>query len=190
MSGNQPFSDSELITLLKKGDAVGYTEIYKRYFQLMFVFAYKKLRDEELAKDFVQDLFAQLWIKRVDILVEGNLVQYLYISLRSKLLNYFAHQKVEEKYVSFLGDFAGNYAGEQSDFSIREKQLAAYIEIQIQNLPSKMRRVFEMSRREHLSNLEIARVLNTSESNVSHHIANAVEILKTKINIIFLVFFL
>lgn len=190
MPNDHNLFDTELISLLREGDADAYTAIYDRYFQLMFVFAYKKLRDEELAKDFVQDLFAKLWIKRVDILIEGNLVQYLYISLRSKLLNYFAHQKVEEKYVSFLGDFAENYACEQSDFSIREKQLAAYIEIQIQNLPSKMRRVFEMSRREHLSNLEIARVLNTSESNVSHHIANAVKILKTKINIIFLLFFL
>lgn len=190
MTSEYNISDAELIALLREGDSAAYTQIYGRYFQLMFVFAYKKLRDEELSKDFVQDLFTQLWVKRMDILVEGNLVQYLYISLRSKLLNYFSHQKVQEKYVDFLGDFAESYAAEQSDFSIREKQLAAYIEIQIQKLPSKMRRVFEMSRKGHLTNLEIAHVLNTSESNVSHHIANAVKILKTKINAIFLLFFL
>ncbi len=190
MPNFQNLSDNELIALLREGDAAAYTEIYDRYFQLMFLFAYKKLHDEELAKDFVQDLFTQLWVKRLDILVDGNLLQYLYISLRSRLLNYFSHQKVQDKYVSFLGDFAESYAGEQSDFTIREKQLAAYIEIQIQNLPSKMRKVFELSRKENLSNREIAQALNTTESNVSHHIGNAVKILKTKINTILLPFFL
>jgi len=186
MPNYQNLSDNELIVFLKKGDAAAYTEIYDRYFQLMFVFAYKKLRDEELAKDFVQELFTDVWVKRDRILVEGNFIQYLYISLRSKLLNYFAHQKVESKYTDFLAHFANSHASEQSDYTIREKQLSAYIEKQIENLPKRMRNVFELSRRDGLSNREIAIVTNSTESNVSHHISNAVKILKSKIKIIVL----
>ncbi|RZJ91148.1 MAG: RNA polymerase sigma-70 factor [Chryseobacterium sp.] len=190
MNNYRIFSDKELIASLREGDSLAYTEVYNRYFHLMLVFAYKKLRDEDLAKDFVQDLFTQVWVRRLDILVEGNLLQYLYISIRSKVLNYFCHQKVQEKYLDSLADFDSTYAPEQSDFYIREKQLADYIETQIKRLPSKMRRVFEMSRKEHLSHREIAHTLNTSESNVSHHINNAVKILRTKINTLFVFFFL
>lgn len=185
----QTLSDNELIALLRKGNAAAYTEIYDRYFQLMFVFAYKKLQDEELAKDFVQDLFTKLWANAQDLKLEGNLAQYLYISLRSRMLDYFAHLKVQNKYIDFLADFSEGQVVGQTDHLIREKQLASYIELQIAKLPPKMREVFEMSRKRHLSNREIAQQLGTSESSVSQHISAAVKILKTKINFFLLLFF-
>lgn len=180
----QNLSDNDLIALLREGNAAAYTEVYDRYFQLMFVFAFRKLGDEELAKDFVQELFVSLWVKRERLLVEGNLAQYLYISLRSQLFNYFAHQKVQSKYIDFLGVYADGFAAGGSDFAIREKQLSDYIEGQIQKLPAKMRAVFELSRKDGLSNKEIADSLNTSESNVSHQISNALKILKSKLHLL------
>jgi RNA polymerase sigma-70 factor (family 1) len=190
MSGYKTLSDDELVILLKEGNRLAYSEIYSRYFYLMFVFAYKKLRDEELAKDFVQELFTKLWEKRETILENGNLSQYLYISLRSRMFDYFAHKKVQTKYIDSLKDFASANIVGHTDYLIREKQLADYIEKQVQLLPKKMRQAFEMSRKKHLSNREIAQELNTTESNVSQHISNAIKILKTKLNAIFFSFFL
>jgi len=189
MPNFQNLSDNDLIALLRDGNVAAYTQIYDRYFQLMFVFAYKKLLDEELAKDFVQELFVKLWVKRDTILLDGNLAQYLYISLRSRILDYFAHQKVQSKYVDFLAGFVGGDVVEATDHLIREKQLSAYIQMQIAKLPVKMREVFELSRKEHLSNREIATQLGTSESSVSQHISGAVKILKSKLNSFFLLFF-
>lgn len=185
----QNLSDNELVSFLRDGDAAAYTEIYDRYFELMFVFAYKKLQDEELAKDFVQDLFTKLWANAQDLKLEGNLAQYLYISLRSRIVDYFAHLKVQAKYVDFLAGFSEGRMVAQTDHLIRQKQLAAYIDMQIAQLPAKMREVFELSRKEHLSNREIAQRLGTSESSVSQHINGAVKILKTKINFFLLLFF-
>ncbi len=182
----QNLSDNELISFLREGDAAAYTEIYDRYFQLMFVFAYKKLRDEELAKDFVQDLFERLWIKRSTV-QEGNFVQYLYITMRSRLLNYFDHQKVQNKYVEFLAGFDSSYE-EGTDHVIREKQLNGYIEQQIAKLPVKMKAVLELSRKQHFTNKEIAKLTDTSESSVSQHIKAAVKILKTKLQVLFFLF--
>jgi DNA-binding NarL/FixJ family response regulator len=58
--------------------------------------------------------------------------------------------------------------------------MRAYIEKQIQALPPKMRRVFQMSRNENLSHREIAERLGTTEDNVSKHVTNALRILRTK----------
>jgi len=183
---NTKITDKELVILLREGNTEAYTEIYNRYFQLMFIFAYKKLRDEELVKDLVQDLFTKVWTKRDTITTEGNLIQYLYISLRSRIFDYFSHQKVQSKYVDFLANFAQTNS-ENTDHGIREKQLAPYIEKEIANLPKKMREVFELSRNEYLSNREIARKLGTTESNISHHIKSAVKILKAKLSILSLI---
>lgn len=186
MSGYQTFTDSQLVTLLRDGDHLAYTQIYKRYYFLMFAFAYKKIRDKDLAKDFVQDLFTKLWFKRETILESGNLSQFLYISLKTNMLNFFAHEKVEAKYIEALKLLASNPKANHADNKIRERQLSDYIEKQIQNLPKKMKEIFMLSRKEHFTNKEIANKLNTTESNVSHQISNAVKILKAKLNILLL----
>ncbi|MFN0257720.1 RNA polymerase sigma factor [Pedobacter ureilyticus] len=176
--------DIELLSLLQKENQAAYTEIFNRYFQLMFVFAYKKLRDEEIAKDLVQELFVKLWERRAVISVKGNLTPYLYTAMRNMILDYFAPQKVENRYVVFLTGYMANGRSMDSDALIREKQLKEYIEKQIQALPAKMRRIFEMSRKGHLSHREIAIALETSENNVSTQIMNAIRILKTKLSMI------
>lgn len=145
----------------------------------MFVFAYKKLNDEDLSKDFVQELFINLWNKRATISETGKLSSYLYISIRSRILDYFTHQKVENKYLEFLKNYQLTKY-EKTDHLVREKELADYIEKQIQSLPKKMRQVFELSRKENLSHTEIAERLDITENNVSQHLSNALKIFRIK----------
>lgn len=179
-------SDTDLITLLREGNHNAFIEIYNRYYYLLFASGYKKLRNREQTKDIVQELFADLWVKKETIFTTENLAGYLMVAARNKIFNLFEHQKVESKYIESLKDFAntGNIA--HTDYLVRKNQLNEYIEREIQALPKKMRRIFEMSRKENLSNRKIAENLNTSESNVSHHISNATKILRTKLGSIFL----
>ncbi|WP_316800218.1 RNA polymerase sigma-70 factor [Pedobacter frigidisoli] len=179
MNNCEHLSDYDLSVLIRNGNHSAYTEIYNRYFYLMFIFAFKKLQDEELAKDFVQELFINLWTKRESLSETGKLSSYLYIIIRSRMLDYFAHQKVRNKYVDFLKSYQQT-SDERTDHLIREKDLAKYIDEQIQTLPRKMRQVFELSKKDHLSNREIAQKLKISESNVSSQLANTLKILRTK----------
>lgn len=188
MSVDHNFSDNELIAFLREGNTAAYTEIYDRYFQLMFVFAYKKLRDEELAKDFVQELFTDVWKGRDKLIENTVFISFLYVSLRYKILNYFAHLKVEDKFAEFLSLRMDDVASERSDYLIRDKQLREYIEKQIEGLPSRMRRIFELSRKEYLSHREIAATLNTTEYNVSKQITNALKIIRSKVGRAILIF--
>jgi len=188
MFSYKPLSDTELLIQLKNGSHSAYTEIYNRYFNLMFIFAYKKIRDEDLSKDFVQELFINLWNKRETLSENGKLSSYLYISIRSKILDYFAHQKVQTKYLDFLKNYQIT-TNEQTDHSLREKELGKYIDMEIQALPKKMRKVFELSRKENLSHTEIAQKLQITENNVSQHLSNALKIFRVKLgNIIPLIF--
>jgi len=182
-------SDNELIQLLKESDHAAYTEIYHRYFYLLYVHAYKKLRDENQAKDIVQDVFATLWFKRESDLQLTNLAGYLYTAVRNRIFDLFAHERVKSKYIDSLDSYLTNRNSVSTDYRIRETQLNAYIEKEIQALPPKMRQIFELSRKEHLSHKDIAEKLATSENNVSTQITNALRILRTKIGIIGLIFY-
>ena len=105
MSVYQNHSDAELPQLLKESDHAAYTEIYHRYFYLLYTHAYKKLRNEEQAKNLIQDLFATLWFKREFSLPDSNLAGYLYTAVRNKIFDLFAHQQVESKYMDSLKDY-------------------------------------------------------------------------------------
>jgi RNA polymerase sigma-70 factor (family 1) len=174
-------SDNELINLLKGSDHSAFNEIYQRYFYLIFTHAYKKLRNEEQAKDIVQDVFASLWFKRETNIPTSNLAGYLYTAVRNKIFDLFAHQQVQSKYMDSLNDYMDTHVSTPADYRIRENELQHYINKEIEALPKKMREVFELSKKDNLSNREIANQLNTTESNVSQHVNNALRILKAKL---------
>ncbi|SDL56120.1 ECF sigma factor [Pedobacter sp. ok626] len=53
------YSDTDLLKLFQKGDAIAYREIYDRYWQLLFRFSGKLMQDNSIAEDIVQDI---IWV--------------------------------------------------------------------------------------------------------------------------------
>ncbi len=183
MSDYKTLSDSDLVARLKTDDALAYTEIYERYYYLMFVFAYKKLRDEDLAKDIVQELFTNFWEKRDGINSFNNFAAYLYTSIRNRVFDFIAHQNVSSKYLQSISEYSLTESNANTDHLIREKQLKAYIESAINELPIKMREVFLLSRKSELTYKEIAQKLSISERTVNNQISNALSRLKIKLGV-------
>lgn len=178
-------SDQKLLELLKLSSHAAFTEIYDRYFELLYVHAHKKLRDEYQAQDIVQELFADLWSRRDALGVAKDLPAYLITAIKHRIFDFFEHQKVVSKYIVSIKEYINTGSIAHTDYLTRERQLKSYIEIEIQALPAKMRQIFELSRKEHLTNRKIAEKLNTTESNVSQHLSNAIKALRTKLGSIF-----
>jgi hypothetical protein len=76
--------DQELIALLKNDDRDAFAEIYRRYWTVMYMHALKMLRDEDDARDIIQETFTALWLKRECINSDVNLAGYLFISTKNK----------------------------------------------------------------------------------------------------------
>ena len=171
--------------LLKNDDKEAFAEIYNRYKSVLQHHVYKKLGNFEEVKDVLQELFAQLWIKRKELPETTNLSGYLYVAIRNKVLNIVAHRNVSSKYVASLQQFI-NAGSEVTDLHIREKEFAEMIEKEINALPTKMQMVFQMSRKAHLSHKEIAIKLDISEQTVAKQITNAIKILRVKLTMLFL----
>ncbi|NII83081.1 MULTISPECIES: RNA polymerase sigma factor [unclassified Pedobacter] len=183
------YSDSELAFLLTQGDELAFTEIYNRFYGLLFIHASKRLNDDEEAKDVLHQLFESLWVKRLQVAPDGNLSAYLYTSVRNRVLDVFAHQKVESKYVDSLQDYI-DQDHVLTDYMVREKQMALLIEQEIDALPPKMREIFILSRKEHKSHKEIALELGLSELTVKTQVKKALRILKSRLGVVVYVAFL
>lgn len=177
MTARTELSDEELTALLKGGDQSAFAVIYNRYWRIMYAHIYKMLRDEDEAKDILQDVFSSLWINHAGFPEKGNLPAYLYVTVRNKVLNLIRSQKYRDDYLSSLAAFADEMSTETLDV-LNERDLMEAIEREIQNLPPRMRQVFEMSRKENLSHKEIAQRLGTSDETVKKQINKSIKAIK------------
>lgn len=186
------FSDEELTALLKQGDQIAFTEIYNRYWAEMYYHTFRMLKDEDSAKDVVQDVFSTLWLKSSALNANMKLSGHLYISVRNKVLNLVAQNKVRNDYLSSVAAFITQSVNDSLLFD--EREIIEIVEAEIKNLPPRMREIFELSRKDNLSHKEIAEKLNLSDQTVKKQVHNALKIIKNKIPMvesgIFVLFFL
>jgi RNA polymerase sigma factor (sigma-70 family) len=108
--------------------------------------------------------------------------------VRYKVFNLIDRKKVRSNYLSSLEDYIkkNEYSGE---YRVREKQMQELIEKEITSLPPKMREVFELSRKANLNYREIAEKLNISDNTVKKQMSNALKILRSRLGVIFDLFF-
>lgn len=185
------YSDQQLVLLLNQSDKTAYAEIYSRYQTLLFVYALKKMSDEEGAKDVVQEVFVSLWNVREKFNEEISIAAYLYRAVLNRILNVFRNRGVSQDYLNHLQYTLDNRAEHTADYLVREKDISALIELEISLLPDRMREVFELRRKSYLSNKEIAIKLNISEHTVATQMKNALKILRKKLGAsVFLIYFL
>lgn len=175
-------SDEELLKEYQAGNRHAFELIYNRYKGVLYFHAYKMLRDEDEAKDVVQELFIKLYSKAGIIYVRTTLSAYLYASIRNRILDIIAHKRIKTDYLASLEDFVhqGAYT---TDLLMREKELAFQIEKEVSLLPEKMRQIFEMSRNSNLSHKEIAAKLDISDKTVKKQISNALKLIKVKLHL-------
>lgn len=174
-------NDEGLFSRLKADDEGAFREIYERYFEYLFVQAYRRLNNKEEARDVVQETFTVLWDKREQIFITGSLAAYLFSAVRNRILNIISRKHVQSTYISSLQRFLDSGICE-TDHLVRSNQLKALIEKEMAALPGKMKQVFSLSRDKHLSHKEIATELNLSEQTVKKQVTNAIKILKSKLS--------
>jgi len=182
MDSYSDFPDSQLVDRLRSDDRAAFAEIYRRYKGPLYVHAFHRLQDREETKDLLQQLFATLWENRKHLNINGYLSGYLFTAVRNRVLKFVARQNVNSRYIASVQSTVNN-TSYQSDQLVREKELSAIIEKEISALPTKMREIFELSRKQHLSNAEIAEILDISEKTVRNQLNNALSILRSKLGL-------
>ena len=172
-------TDLALLDLLKEDSDDAFNEIYARYWDVVYAVACKKLNNKEEAKDVVHDLFMLIWIKRHSICITTTFIGYIYIILKNKLTDLNRRQTLRIKHddeVVKTHPFADNDVFEQ----LVSKDMAQQLQLEIQDMPVGMRKVFLMSREEQLSVNEIAGKLSISSQTVKNQITSALKRLRSK----------
>lgn len=172
-----------MITQLKKGNRMAFKVIYDQYWDDLFQAAYNVLKDENIAKDVIQEVFTDFW-NRIHHIEISNLSGYLYKAVRFQSLKQLRRAGLQDIHdLKFQEVLAVNNTQEQLDFN----QLEESIEKSLGELPEKYKEVFEMSRYYNMSNKQIAEKLNLSTRTVEWYIHTVLKHLRTSLTILVLV---
>ena len=180
------YTDIDLIKFLQSGDEAAFTEIYKRYWDILFYLAGKKLNDLHEAEGVVQEIFLDLWKRRehLNILALDN---YLVVAVKYRILNILAHRERKRRFQQFATE---NYpvADVSTDDWISFEELRSWLEKSVNQLPEKCRIAYQL-RDEGYSQKEIAAKMDISEKTVESHISKALKILRSGIGRVLSLFY-
>jgi RNA polymerase sigma-70 factor, ECF subfamily len=154
--------------------------LFKSQFSSLSKLAFTVVKDADVAKDIVQQVFIKFWHRQKELNVSGKVEAYLYRMVINFSLN---HIEKEKKYTR-LDPYSTNTL-EQADGQGNDNSVSEHREYKIRNaisqLPPQCQTVFSLSRFENLSNKEIAVHLGVSVKTVEKHITVALKTLRIKL---------
>ncbi|MFK5973997.1 MAG: RNA polymerase sigma-70 factor [Flavobacteriaceae bacterium] len=168
------YNDQELLRLLSLDKAEAFEEIYNRFAVNMFLYASNILKKKEVCEDIVQNIFVDLWSKREDLKIT-NLSSYLFRAVKYQVFNHFRNRKFTSENLIRLNiiDISIDIS-KKMEYDELEKIIDSYVD----ELPSRCKQIFLLSRYQHKSNKEIAEELEISLQAVKNQISKALNYIR------------
>ena len=171
------FLDNDLILLMKQGDSKAFTEIYDRYWNVLYNKAYQRIHNKEQAQDIVQNIFTDLWNRRECLKIE-NLQAYLHTAVRYQVFK-LIERKPQSYFIEHFEELIVSPV--HTDDLLLEKEVQNIIQLWIAALPSKRKEIFVQHYINNRSTKEIAQRLHVSTKTVQNQLHTASQSLRLRI---------
>lgn len=172
MANRISFQEEQLLAALKRGDEKAFALIYNAYVGKSYNFVYALVKDEETAKDIVQDTFIKVYLKRDTISKVSSFSSYLFSMLRNAVLDHFDSESVKHRYLDRLKYSSEDFADLVNE-DMNASELNERIESALSKMPRQRQHIFRLSRYKGVPNNEIARMFGISKRTVENHLTNA-----------------
>lgn len=173
-------SDKHDLNLLQQGSAEGFERLFFQYSGKLYNFMLKlSSGDTYLAEEITQRTFIKIWDIHEQINPTRSFISYLCTIAKNMLLNEYEHQTVEFVYREYASKFLSAKENNVTpEKELNRNLLEKYINQLTEELPPARKQIFILSRKEMLSNKEIAQKLNLSESTVHTQLSKALSFMK------------
>jgi RNA polymerase sigma-70 factor (family 1) len=151
------------------GQLESFTAIFNTYWKKLYVIAYRRLGDEELAKDIVQDVFVYFWKERQNIIINESLEAYLRRSVQYQIIAHFRKHTIHSKALSFLLEKMNEVEVNIRDI-LTEQDFANTVNSEVKEMPDTMQEIFKLRFKDQ-SIKEISEQLGLAEKTVRNNIS-------------------
>lgn len=176
--------DFLLLQKVKDGSKIAFNLLFEKYWQKAYSDAYKRLKNEEDAKDIVQEIFAKIWVNRQTQNIE-NFPAYLHIAIRNNVIKLLSKQKAIHPFFDILENVPQKNA--EADSGLLWNEFLQSYEALLQKMPSKRQEIFRLRYHENQTTKDISLQLGITRKTVQNQLGKAVQSLKVALRIISLV---
>ena len=173
--------EKELLVQIKQGNSKAFKTFHDLYYAQLGRIAFKKLGDNALTDDVVNEVFCAVWNNRERIDVDGNIDAYLNAILKKKALHYIRSKtRLLERYKHIAAQKTIESENVEEAYIVKETELR--INEAIKSLSPKCLEAFTLSRFEGLSYKEISEQMGISVRTVEKHMSKALSVLRAELD--------
>jgi RNA polymerase sigma-70 factor (family 1) len=153
-----------------------YRECWKSVFGIIFHYT----RDEEIAEEISQDLFASFWERREKIIIKTTVEQYLHRAAKLEAFDYLRTSSSHREHINcaLRNHCVGRNCTEEQ---VLFNELNGNLNLLVEELPCRCREVYRLSQDQGMSNKSIANFLMISEKTVEYHLYKAMNFLRNNL---------
>jgi RNA polymerase sigma-70 factor (family 1) len=181
-------SDEQLLLLLQDNNESAFEELYNRYWEKLIFVAANRLGSIGMAEEVVQEIFLNLWKRRLTVKINFRFSTYMAAALKYKIID----TRIKRRKNQYRLD---NFGSTQSEVDNSTQQKLEFEELLdrlarlVDALPEKCQIIYKLNKENGKSAKEIASQLHMPEKTVESHLYRAIRLLKTGLqHFLFLLF--
>jgi RNA polymerase sigma-70 factor (ECF subfamily) len=155
-------------------------EAFRTHYEGLHRYAYTLLKDNEAARDAVQQVFTRVWEQRRTIRLRSSARAYLYRALHNYCLNLKTRSRRPEP---LSAEEHEDVHLTEADMRVEYKELQAAVDRAIEALPPQCRLIFLKTRLEGRRYADIAEEQGISIKTVEAQVSKALRLLRTSLGL-------
>lgn len=161
-------TDDLLVQFISTGDADAFTELYNRYKDKLYNFAFKLTNCPDKSKDIVHNIFLKIWEKRD--LLDGKVIfsSYLFMMIRNHSIDELRKWAKEKVMIDEIAKRSNTIELNTPEENLIYRELDGNINLAIERLPARQKQILELHLLGRLKHQEVANQLNLSISTVEN----------------------
>lgn len=182
----------ETISQLKSGDITAFDEAYRFYSPKLYHFSLNLVKIKPVAEGIVQEVFLKIWVNRHKIDLYRSFESYLFTIAHNTMISVLRKRSSEKEYRNYVKSLNLLEVEETIIRNLEFKELQGKLQEVVDQLPSRQKEVFRLSRDQGLSHKEIAKKLDISTNTVEVHMNRALKSIRSRLfnhSLILLLFF-
>ncbi len=174
--------DKELVLLAQRGDRAAFGQLCERYYSMVSVLAYQKIRNRADAEDVVQESFVRAY-RAIESLREGEKFPGWVYRITLKIcLDHLRKSNRRDPTVPLDEEAHANPSGEGATTDLEAREEHERITGAIDKLPDKYRLVITLRFLDKKSYREIADQLGEPDGTIANRIHRAVKMLQAALD--------
>lgn len=167
-----------LVAQLQRGDEGALLHIVREHGVALEAIAFVTTRDDDLARDIVQDVCFDLWQRRTTLAIRGPLLPYLHRAVHHRAVTVVRRERTQRRIEDTLRAKVSAFpraSENQGPAAVEAEALARIVRTALASLPPRCREIFLLHRQGGLAYPEIAALLGISLPTVYNQIHRALK---------------